>query len=158
MGNGLAALLMMLLSGGSNDLLDAIQSDSYWNSKHVTVSVEQLIADASGSVRADVASPHAAEVRRLIAIRTLGEMKTVEAVVALNALMESKEPFVADYAQAAIAAIEGKQAMRAGIAQDRMTDVWLLPAQCELVAQIAPTGKPIGGGDIFGITAPTRRR
>lgn len=153
MGMTFAAMLMLLLGGGANDLLDIVHSDSYWKAKQVTVSVEQLIADASGKPAAepDPAAPHAASVRRLMAIRTLGEMKKAEAVEALRALADSKDPFVGDYAKAAIAAIAGKPAMRAATpVKDRMADVWLLPAQSDLVAQLSPAGKPMSGGDMFG--------
>src|SRR5437764_8476301 len=105
-----AGMLMMLLGGGANDLLDLVHTDSYWKAKQVTVSVEQLITDANSKapVNPDAAAPQAAGVRRLMAIRTLGELKKAEALTMLQSLVDSKEPFVADYAKAAIAAIEGK--------------------------------------------------
>jgi hypothetical protein len=86
-----------------------------------------------------------------MAIRTLGEMKQADSVPMLQSLLDSKEPFVADYAKTAIAAIQGKPIARPGAsAESRMTDVWLLPAQSDLVAQAATAGKPLAGGDIFG--------
>src|SRR5947209_16271913 len=85
-----AGMLMMLLGGGASDLLDLIHTDSYWKAKTVTASIEQLITDASGKVPAveDAAAPKAANVRQLMAIRTLGEKKSAEAIAALNALLE----------------------------------------------------------------------
>jgi hypothetical protein len=49
-----------------------------------------------------------AQMRRLMAIRTLGELKKVEGLPALRPLLVSKEMFVADYAARAVATIEGK--------------------------------------------------
>jgi hypothetical protein len=78
-------------------------------------------------------------VRKLMAIRTLGETKAADALPELRALVDSTEPFVADYAKAAIAEIEGKPAARATIAADkRLADVWLLPKDAAAVAQLTP--------------------
>lgn len=59
-----------------------------------------------GQVRPD--GPQVAAVRRLMAIRTIGEMKYKEALPLLAKLTESKTPFEADYARRAIAAIKGE--------------------------------------------------
>lgn len=81
------------------------------------------------------AGPMAAAVRRLMAIRTLGELKNAKALPVLRTLLKAKETFVADYAGRAIATIEGKADPR-GAASDAADDVWLLPAGCALVGQI----------------------
>src|SRR5690606_23323791 len=47
------------------------------------------------------------QVRRLMAIRALGEMKDPRAIEALRPLAESDAPFMADQARRAIARIEG---------------------------------------------------
>jgi hypothetical protein len=81
------------------------------------------------------------EVRRLMAIRALGELKAKDAAPALKALADSKEPFVADYAARALAAIDGKPPTRphpAALAENLQKDLWLLPKNCGLVAQVAP--------------------
>src|SRR5688572_3734372 len=159
-------LIMMLISGGANDLLDYVSTDYYWRAKgvpHVTAQqlldelkppaagpdIARLIASlgaagfderekaaaailkhgpsvipqlerATRGTDAEIASRatsliqqlkiggKGAAVRKLMAIRTLGEMKKAEAIPALKALLDSKEMFVADYAKAAIAQIEGK--------------------------------------------------
>jgi len=44
-------------------------------------------------------------VRRLMAVRALGKLKRPEGLAALRPLLASKEPFVADYARQAIAAV-----------------------------------------------------
>lgn len=78
------------------------------------------------------------EVRRLMAIRTLGEQKRAEAVPELRKLLESKELFVADYARRALATIEGKVAAR-GVSDEARkaiaNDLTLLPAKCGIAGQ-----------------------
>ena len=78
-------------------------------------------------------------VRRLMAIRTLGELGKPEALAKLKPLLQSKELFVADYAQVAVDLIEGRhpretRAVPAGVTDD----VWLLPAECKTVGQLVP--------------------
>jgi PBS lyase HEAT-like repeat len=85
-------------------------------------------------------SSKAASVRRLMAIRTLGEMKKQEAVPALKALLNSKEMFEADYAATAIAMIEGKPLPPRTAPPGAMkTDLTLLPANCGVVGQVSMT-------------------
>jgi len=87
-------------------------------------------------------------VRRLMAIRTLGELKKRDALTTLQPLLKSKVLFEAEYARAAIAAIEGKEFKRPGLpAKERMKDIWLLPAGCGVVGQATmPPGKPVDIG------------
>jgi hypothetical protein len=85
-------------------------------------------------------SSKAVAVRRLMAIRTLGEMKKQEALPALKALLDSKEMFVADYAAAAIATIEGKPLPPRTAPPGAMkADLSLLPANCGVVGQVSVT-------------------
>jgi hypothetical protein len=80
-------------------------------------------------------------VDKLVAIRTLGEMKVNEALPALGKLTSSKEPFVAQYARRAVAQIQGKPIPPVEVSQQAMQDdVLLLPRNCGLVAQITLTG------------------
>jgi hypothetical protein len=200
----LLSLLLCLLTGGGNDLLDYLPTESYWHEKKVEVTVDQMIAqladkpgqDVTALVK-DLASPDAAKrddaamklravgpsaikslqdasqspdvelrrgartvlrqiqadeiehgVRRLMAIRTLGELGKPEAVPALRPLLQSKELFVAEYAQAAIDRIEGKPASAStsrAVAPRVADDVWMLPAECKTVGQLVPRrGTPIG--------------
>jgi len=90
-------------------------------------------------------TPKARAVRRLMAIRALGEMKKTDALATLNTLLKSKEQFEAEYARAAIAMIEGKKFTRPSpTAKDLEGDLWLLPAGCGLVAQVRmDPGKPM---------------
>lgn len=86
-----------------------------------------------------------AAIRRLMAIRTLGELKDASAAPLLRGLVTSKAPFEADYAQAALAAIEGKAYVRPGTeAKTLANDPWLLPEGCGMVGQIKlPPGGPV---------------
>jgi hypothetical protein len=87
-------------------------------------------------------SQKATQVRRLMAIRTLGEMKAKEAVTALQGLTNSDEPFVADYAKAALAAIDGKSYERPH--PDTSDDAWLMPDKTRSVFHLSfRGGKPI---------------
>ncbi len=82
-------------------------------------------------------------VRRLMAIRTLGELKDPRAAQVLQGLLHSKQPFEARYAAAALAAIGGQPYQRPALdARDRRKDVWLLPQNVGLVLQIS---LPAGG-------------
>ncbi len=88
---------------------------------------------------------------KLMAIRTLGELKSKEALPALEKLTDSKEPFVADQAKRAIAAINGKMIELAKVdAQALAGDVYLLPKNVALVAQASANfGKPTSGAKLI---------
>ena len=98
-----------------------------------------------GQLYANVQGP---AVRRLMAIRTLGELKKRDALATLQPLLKSKILFEAEYARAAIAAIEGKEFKRPSLpAKERIKDIWLLPANCGVVGQaVMPPGKPVDIG------------
>ena len=142
MAMGFMGMLMMLLtSGGGNDLLDYLPTDAYWKAKGVEITVEAMAAELKGAEPADVAGG----VRRLMAIRALGELKKPAGLAALRPLLASKKLFVADYAKQAAATIEGKPYTRP--VPDTKTlwkDVCLLPADCAVVAQVSmAAGKPL---------------
>ncbi|MEX2187662.1 MAG: hypothetical protein WD875_12740 [Pirellulales bacterium] len=207
---GFLMLMTFPLLGG-NDMLDLVATDSYWNSKHVEVSadamlaelrvdeppdisslIEQLGADqfrkreaamkairAAGpgvidQLRKAAAGPDAeiadragtlieqfgggllttAE-RRLMAIRTLGELKQREALPLLRNLAASKEPFVAEYAEGAIAAIEGKPYLRPRpTLKQRDEDLHLLPKECIFVMQAGAEQRiPVAWDQILRLVA-----
>ena len=82
----------------------------------------------------------------LMAVRGLGVLKDPTALPKLRQLQASKVPFLAEYATAAIAAIEGKDAPKPVAADPAATDklLHLLPARCALVARVAPIeGLPV---------------
>lgn len=99
---------------------------------------EMLIGELSGAAKA-------ADVRRLMAIRTLGELKKPEALEILRPLAASPDFFVADYAKAAIAAIEGKPYPRpVPTAEELASDVGLLPkSACGMAQVVLPAGGPV---------------
>jgi hypothetical protein len=139
-GMGTVLFLMTLLGGGSgNDLVDYLDTNSYWAQQKVEVTVPKMQAQLAPTGAA--VDP----VRRLMAIRTLGELKKKGAIATLQPLLKSKTLFEAEYAAAAIAAIEGKAYKRPGLsAKERMKDVYLLPAGCGVVGQATlPPGKAV---------------
>lgn len=208
----LLALLVALLGGGGNDLLDYLPTESYWRAKGVTISVEAMLAElkpvADQDISAHVAalgSPDpavrataeqqiravgaaglqqlqqaaaapsaevagrakallnqvygdltAGRVRRLMVVRTLGELGDVKAMDALRPLLRSDEPFMAEYAAAAVARIEKKPYARPRPAEAIAADVWRLPESCRAVAQVAPRGVlPLAYADtLAAIKAP----
>ena len=201
---GMMQLLMVAMMGGAgNDLLDYMQTKAYWQIKGVAVTAEAMQAELKpvlpGQVKALMAdltgndeakrkaaagrlstmgvgvipqltkaaataqgnpekagaiqqligklyqARQAGSVRRLMAIRTLGELKARAAMPMLTGLLKSKALFEADYAAAAIAAIGGKPYKRPGVsAKTLAADVWRLPSNCGIVAQSKmPPGGPV---------------
>ncbi len=102
------ALLFAAFGGTSgNEVLDFIDADIYFKSKRVEMTVESMMLEAKKpDVGAD-ASAKEASVRRLLAIRTLGDLKDKKALGVLNSFVDSKEMFVSDYAKSAIAKVTG---------------------------------------------------
>jgi hypothetical protein len=78
-------------------------------------------------------------VRRLMAIRTLGELRDRQALPLLRSELDSPDMFVADYAATAIDAVEARPhpARRTTAARENF---WLLPADSRAVAQLIPRG------------------
>ncbi len=92
----------------------------------------------------------AKEVRRLMAIRALGELKKAQAIPALTALLDSTDSFVAEYAQAAIASIQGKPFVRpTATAQQLKSDLYMLPAGLGAVGQRTLDGSQVGLIDLM---------
>jgi hypothetical protein len=97
-------------------------------------------------------------VRRLMAIRTLGELGKPQALPTLKPLLDSKELFEPDYARTAIDLIEGRadtnraRAVASGVADD----VWLLPRECRAVGQLVPRrGSPLGYAEFMAAVRGT---
>ncbi|HEV8291035.1 MAG TPA: HEAT repeat domain-containing protein [Tepidisphaeraceae bacterium] len=103
----------------------------------VAASVKTLIADISAASKKNA-------VRRLMAIRALGELKKPDAVATLRPLLNAKEMFVAEYAARSIAQLEGKPIAPGGAtAEQKKSDLALLTADCRLVVQVAPAFAPV---------------
>jgi len=139
------AMMLVLLVGGGNDLLDYLPAKHYWQAKSVTVTTENLLAELKADQK-----DKATAVRRLMAIRTLGEQKDPNALPALKKLLDSKELFEDEYARRAVAAIEGKESKPTGPTDKEMqSDLWLLPANCGVVVQARfQPGKPASSDDL----------
>jgi len=140
-GVSLLIALFTMVGGAGNHLLDYVSSESYWKAKNVEMTLEKMTAEAKVAEAKDATQ----RVRRLMAIRTLGELKKKEALPALAELAKSKETFVAEYANRAIAAIEDKPYQPPAPTQEqRQSDVWLLPQDAHIVGQLAiPGGQPL---------------
>lgn len=79
------ALLFTFLSGTSgNEALDYVDGDLYFKSKGVEMTVESMMLEAKKPDLGEDAFTKEASVRRLLAIRTLGELKDKKALVILN--------------------------------------------------------------------------
>lgn len=91
-------------------------------------------------------------IHKLMIIRSLGQTKDKAALPALLPLVDSKEPFVAEYAKRAIALIEGKPFTAAmTTAQTFEKDVWMLPKGVKLVTQLTMTsGGPVNWENAMG--------
>jgi len=76
-------------------------------------------------------------VRRLMAIRALGEMKNADALPMLDKLVGSKEPMVGEYASRSVAQIQDKPAPQANstLLAGRRDDLAILPATSGAVGQ-----------------------
>jgi hypothetical protein len=205
---GWLELLILLFTGGSgSEILDFIESKSYWRAKNVEVTVEAMmdelkvkpVADVRPLIKAlgdedfttrenaarkilavgpaalpqlkvavtdqdpEVASQArrlieqlnvsgmARTVRRLMAIRTLGELKDAAALNVLKPLLNSEELFEADYAAQAIAAIEGKPfARKRPDAKLLLQDLHCLPGACGVLAKLEmQPGAPLDIGKIL---------
>ena len=98
-----------------------------------------------------LASGQGGAVRRLMAIRAIGELKARPALGVLKGLLKSKTLFEADYAAAAIAAIEGKAYKRPGPSAKLLAaDVLRLPAGCGIAGQFRMTpGAPMNVDKLF---------
>jgi hypothetical protein len=116
--------------------LPALREAAASPSPQIAISAKGLIAHIEEANRP-------ANVRRLMAIRELGELKSNEGLAILEPLTKSDEPFVADYAREAIDQINGKPIERPHSPVLR-EDVWLLPEGCRAVGQLlGPTNGPI---------------
>ena len=75
---------------------------------------------------------------RLMAIRTLGELKNPAALPLLRKQLSSDEAFLAEYAARAVALIEGKPYSRPRLSTRQLDeDLALLPAECGMVGQLS---------------------
>lgn len=142
-------LLSLLLNGDSTELLDYMPTQAYWQAQGVDpITWEALspyvvedapVGGAGERVAGEIPLPGKSRVQRLMAIRAAGELELAEAKPRLAELVESDQPFVADYARRALALLgEPVEAVgeRARVAaQILASDLALLSDGSELVAQ-----------------------
>jgi len=149
---GMSFVMMLMVGQGPNELLDVVSTKGYWRLQGVELTAENMLAQ----LKAEPGEPNA-DVRRLMAVRALGELRKREALPLLRKLTDSKELFVAEYAKRAIATIEGKTLRGKGVPLAmRMEDVGLLPANCGLVAQfaLAPGTGPVDVAKVIAQMGP----
>lgn len=126
------SLFFGLFAGGSNELLDFVPTNDFWKARGITISVEHLKTDT----RIAPGNSKAQGIRKLMAIRTLGERKEASALPTLKELLTSREMFVADYAARAIAQIENRPGPAASITPEKLVaESSLLPGRCTIVGQ-----------------------
>lgn len=125
----------MLLGGmGGNEALDIVATDQYWRVQGNQPAEEQLIEQISKPEVKDGAPAKAAQIRKLMVIRTLGELKSEKALPALEEASKSKEPFVADYAKEAIAAIKGEAFVSPQVQGNDVKDMNIMPEKVGVFA------------------------
>ncbi|MCH8830430.1 MAG: HEAT repeat domain-containing protein, partial [Planctomycetes bacterium] len=77
-------------------------------------------------------------VRRLMAVKALGRLKHRLDLPVLRKLLKSTDPALAAVSRRAIAEIEGRPFKRKAVTRKQLDeDLWLLPKNCGLVAQLA---------------------
>jgi len=88
-------------------------------------------------------------VRRLLAIRTLGQRRMEASLATLRKLSESKQPFIGDYAIRAIAQIKGKPYTTPALSDAELDkDLWMMPKELAIVGQ-----SQIRGGQSLDVKA-----
>ncbi len=122
-----------LLAAGAA-ALDALQAETQSADPEAAAMAKDII---------DTITQHGKEqdVRRLMAIRTLGERKEKDSLPLLKSLADSKELFVADYAARAISQIEGTPLKPVELSNPA-DDLKLLPASTGIVGQTTGLGMP----------------
>jgi hypothetical protein len=102
----------------------------------------EVSAAASSLVKRFTERGQERAIRRLMAIRTLGERKEAGALPLLRGEVNSQELFVSEYALRAIAAIEGHALEAADVHKRMEEDLSLLPENLSIV------GQGVGAGQI----------
>ena len=112
------------------------------------------VAAAAQNISAAIRSKsHVQSVKRLLAIRTLGELNDPAALPILQPLLQSKTPFESEYAQRAIDVI-GNKTLHQIDPKQRLASVGLMPADARIVAQLNLFNKAFKIEDFIGKTGP----
>ena len=133
-------LFAMMLGPGGNELLDYIPSQPYWKLKNVTPTADNIAAELMAIKAGDTSK--ATQVRKLMALRTLGEMQNASVVPMLQAFADANEPFVADYARRALATAKGQKIPpRLALPPPQLAnELGLLPVHCSTIVQLSERG------------------
>ncbi len=133
-------LFAMMLGPGGNELLDYVPSQPYWKLKNVIPTADNIAAELMAIKAGDTSK--AAQVRKLMALRSLGEMQNASVIPMLQPFADSTEPFVADYARRAIAmAKHEKVPARAALPPPQLAnELGLLPVHCSTIVQLSERG------------------
>lgn len=167
MAMGGVGLIFMLAMGSNagNELLDFIGTDVFWTAGGTAISVDTMAEEITktapqktgGGTTDDMpdmdkmeqtdakqllATSGGKALRRLMAIRTLGELKDKKGLPALQPLLESKEPFVAEYAARAVAAINGRKYTATRDTASLRNDPWLMPGDIAAIGQLKTKDGP----------------
>jgi len=129
---GFELVLMMVLGmGAGGDLLDYMSSDYYWQMQGVAVANADEMHRILDNAQADPTA-------KLMAIRSLGEMKDQASLAKLEPLVNSNEPFVGMYTRRSIAWIKGAdpESVPPVAAELLAKDVALLPPDASMAAQV----------------------
>jgi len=95
-------LLIVLLSGGTRDLVSLIDAEDFFSLRKVDVQGDKLAFTAAKGAPDSV--------RRLLAIRLLGERKDAASRATLEEIVRTGKGFDKVYAETALAALDGKPA------------------------------------------------
>jgi HEAT repeat protein len=124
---------------------ELLQAATQSDDPEVRLTAQGLLRAIAGKIQADAKSGDADYLKRLFAIRALGEMKSQKAVPGLKAAANDTDPTIRDAALSALAAVEGKPAPRPD-AQKLLTSMAVrLPQNLSFVAMLDMTSgsKPI---------------
>ena len=107
----LLSLILMLLGsgGGMNSLLDLTDPEAYLKAQGIEYRLEALIGVLEEPAAKDVDVVTSQQVRKLQAMRGLGELKDKAALPVLEKVSKQREMFFDDYALAAMAKIRSRK-------------------------------------------------
>jgi len=128
-------------------LQEAAKSDD----PEVRLSAQELLRDMAGKAQARDRGGDSDYVKRLFAIRALGDMKSQKAVPALKLAVKDTDATIRDAARSALAAIAGKPLPRPDARKLLASMATRLPHNLSLVAMLDLTSgaKPITLGKVF---------
>jgi HEAT repeats len=143
------------LSNAGAAAKDMLQEAAQSDDPEVHVTAQELLRSIAGKAREEERSGDAEYLKRLYAIRALGEMKSQKAVPALKAAVDDVDPTIRDAAASALAAIAGKPAPRPDARKLLASMAPRLPQNLSLVAMLDMTSgsKPVTLAKAFAMLA-----